>query len=249
MTANAFKPFSRAILGIVFAVSVAACGDVDNPEAGVLVIPYELGNLKDCESLGVEVIRGQIDDEFHVEEVDCEAGQIRFNQLMPGSYEIELFGLDEDAYAIMDSLAGGPRTLSVVGEGTTVVADPPIKLTAAPAHLKMRWDFGFGTCDSAFIDHFTVSAWRVDGSELLLEEELDCGMPGDGLDQYRSVPDGDRQLSGDEFGEVAIQAYDGNDVAVGSPLLYSFEAPGAGRFVHLSMTCDQGGCAGSGTPD
>ena len=148
----------------------------------------------------------------------------------------------------MDSLAS-EVVLDVVGEGTTIVADPAVKLSAAPAQLLLRWDLGFGTCESAAIDAFLVTAWRQDGSELLLDLELPCSMSGEGVEQYRPVPDPSRQLSGDELGEVTIQAFDPSGVAVGDPAVFLFDTPGPGRPVKLSLECDLGGCEGTGQPD
>lgn len=229
-------------------VAAFGCSD-QGPEPGVLVVPFELGNQKDCDSLGVVAVRAELDGGDFVEEVDCEAGQVRFNFLMPGTYDLALFGLDADDVPILDSLATENLRVSVVGEGSTVVAEPTVKLTAAPARLLLRWELGFGSCESANIDHFELSAWREDGSELLLETELPCEMSGEGRDQYRLVPDLDRELSGDEVGEVAIQPIDGDGLAMGGELLFTFAAPGAGQQVKLSMSCDAGGCDGTGEPD
>jgi hypothetical protein len=227
----------------------SACGGEDSPEDGVLVVPYELGNQRDCESLGVKLVRAELDDPMFVEEALCEQGEIRFQQVPPGAYEVRLFGVDKYGYAIMDSLQTGPKRVSVVGDGTTVVADPSVMLTAAPAHLLMRWDFGFSTCDSAGIDEFQITAWRGDGSALLLDTKVACDLEGEGAEQYRSIPDLERELAGDELGEVAIQAFDKNGSEVGEPATFTFDAPGAGRFVKMSLECTPAGCSGTGTPD
>jgi hypothetical protein len=225
------------------------CGSPPDPKAGVLVVPFELGNHKSCEELGITDVRAELDDGFLQEEVRCDAGEIRFDDLEPGAYQVKLFGLDADGFAAMDSVESGERVVRVPGDGNTVVADPAVVLSAAPAHLQLRWDFGFGSCGSASVKHFGIDAWRVDGSELLLQQKLDCGMAGEGDDQYRLVPDPERQLGGDQLGEVSVQAYDENDFAIGEPVLFTFEAPGAGREVNLSLACDESGCTGSGEPD
>ncbi|MDH5672793.1 MAG: hypothetical protein OEZ06_11625 [Myxococcales bacterium] len=227
----------------------AGCNMGEGDDSGVLVAPFELGNRKDCQSLGIAAVRAELDGGRVVEEVECEVGQVRFEPLAPGSYEIVLYGLDAEGIPVMDSLAAGPTEVDVVGAGTTVVVDPAFKLTAAPAHLQLRWDLGFGSCDSTAIDHFGITAWSFDGSELLLETEVLCSMTGDGPDQYRLVPDLERELSGDEVGEVDIQAYDASGVTVGDSVSFAFDAPGAGRSVKLSLSCDEGGCEGSGEPD
>jgi hypothetical protein len=228
---------------------LASCGGSDERDTGLLVVPYELGNHRDCESLGVESVRAELDDGRYVVDGDCDADQIRFNLLEPGNYDVVVYGLDADGVPILDSLVGGPRSIDVVGDGTTVVVDPALKLTAAPAHLQLRWALGFGTCESTAIDSFGITAWRGDGSDLLMETELPCDMTGEGAAQYRLVPDDERQLRGDELGEVDVQPYDKDGIAVGDPITFTFESPGAGRKVKLSLTCDAGGCEGSGAPD
>ena len=226
-----------------------ACSGEDDPEAGVLVVPYQLGNQRDCGSLGVKIVRAELDDPTYVEEASCDTGEIRFQQVEAGAYHVRLFGVDGSGVAIMDSLKSGEIPVSVIGDGTTVVADPAVMLTAAPAHLMMRWAFGFGTCESTAIDRFAVTAWRSDGSALLLETAVDCDVPGDGADQYRAVPDLERELSGDEVGEVAVQALDENAGKIGDAITFDFAEPGAGRYVKLSLECDDAGCSGSGAPD
>lgn len=237
------------ILVCAAVASISGCESEDPAGSGVLVIPYELGNMRDCESLGIVKVRAELDDEYLVEEVACDAGEVRFDRVPADNYSVKLFGIDADGYRTMDSVEAGSVTLQVIGEGTTVVADPAIQLTAAPAQLMMRWDFGFSTCDSAAIDTFEVMAWRQDGSQLLMETDVDCAMRGDGVDQYRLIPDGDRELAGDVFGEVSIQAVDKNGTLVGDSVGFFFETPGAGRLIRLSLDCTGSGCSGTGEPD
>jgi hypothetical protein len=228
---------------------MVGCAAEDGMEPGVMVVPFELGNGRSCDMLRVRTVRAELDSGDFVEEVDCEVGTLRFNLLVPGSYEVVLYGLDGEDVPIMDSLEAGPHVVTVIGDGTTVVADPAIQLTSAPARLLLRWDFGFGSCGSAGVDSFGITAWRQDGSERLLDTDIPCELEGEGRDQYRAVPDLERELSGDELGEVEIQPYDDNGVPIGEPIVYAFDAPGAGQRVKLSMSCDDGGCDGSGVPD
>jgi hypothetical protein len=251
MLALLFRPRSRALLALALAAAFgSACGEDKDPEAGVLVVPYELGNRRTCDDVDVKIVRAELDDPMFVEETLCgNAGEIRFPEVPPGSYHVRLFGVDSSGFAVMDSLQSGEVPVSVVGRGTTVVADPAIKLTAAPAHLLLRWGFGFGTCESSGIARFAITAWRSDGSALLLDTHVDCEMPGEGAEQYRGVPDLERELAGNEVGEVNVQPLDKNDTPIGEASLFNFDAPGAGRYVKLSLSCDAGGCSGSGVPD
>ena len=54
---------------------------------------------------------------------------------------------------------------------------------------------------------------------------------------------------GYQLGEVEVQAYDVHGLPIGQAAVFGFEAPGAGREVELSLSCDAGGCEGSGIPD
>lgn len=237
------------VSSFLIASALAACGEDPGPEAGVLVVPFTLGNNKTCEDLGVFLVRGELDEGVHAQEADCDAGKVRFDLLMPGTYEIVAYGLDSEGVEVVDSLEDGVVIATVVGEDATVVADPPLQLTAAPAHLMVRWDFAFASCDGTGIDRFALSAWRSDGSRLLLETQLPCAMAGDGPGEYRAVPDLERRLSGDEIGEVSVQPVDVHGIAIGDPVEFLFTSPGAGRYVQLSLSCDDGGCTGSGEPD
>lgn len=232
-----------------FMVGLGACAGEDSPESGVLVVPFELGNGRSCEELGVVAIRAELDGGDFIEEADCEAGQVRFDHLMPGRYAVVLYGLDDDDIEVMDTLVAGPQPIQVVGNSTTVVYDPPLALTSAPAKLELRWTFGFGSCEGASIEGFKIAAWRADGSALLMESDLPCGLSGDGRGQYRSVPDLDRELSGDEVGEVEVQPHDSEGFPIGDSTTFTFEAPGRGQIIQLSLQCNEAGCDGSGMVD
>jgi hypothetical protein len=237
------------MLVVLMSWLLAGCASEEAERTGVLVVPFELGNQRSCEELGIVAVRAELDDGDFVEESDCAAGQVRFAHLMPARYEVVLYGLDDDDVAVMDSLANGPQGIHVVGNDTTVVFDPALGLTSAPAKLALRWSFGFGTCEGAGIEGFSIAAWRADGSALLMESDLPCEMPGEGRDQYRAVPDLDRELSGEELGEVEIQAHDAKGFPIGQPATFAFSAPGAGGEVELSLECSTSGCTGNGAPD
>jgi hypothetical protein len=239
------KPwFAIALLGAL----AAGCAS-SKQDTGVLVVPYQLGNHRDCKALGVVSVRAELDDGAQVKEVECDAGETRFNLLKPGSYDAVVYGLDENGVRVMDSLAKGPVQTEVVGGGTTVVVDPAIELTAAPAKLQLRWDLSFGSCQSTSISSFAIRAWRSDGSQLLMETDVACSMQGQGREQYRLVPDKERGLSGDELGEVDLQAEDVHGIAMGKPVTFTFGRPGPGGEVKLSLACTDSGCKGSGQPD
>ncbi|MFI5306934.1 MAG: hypothetical protein ACHQ53_06270 [Polyangiales bacterium] len=230
-------------------LACAGCGQSKKNDTGSLVVPFELGNHKDCASLGVVAVRAELDEGSTSQDVDCDAGEVRFHLLKPGHYDLIVYGVDKSGVAVMDSQASGPVPVDVVGGGATVVVDPAVKLTAAPAKIMLRWDLGFGSCDSAALSTFALSAWRADGSDLLMETKVACGMNGQGREQYRLVPDKERALSGDELGEVEVQALDSHDITMGKPVTFMFDPPGPGGEVKLSLSCSDGGCKGTGTPD
>jgi hypothetical protein len=229
-------------------LAASACGGTAE-STGTLVVPFELGNRRSCMALAVKTVRAELDDGMYMEEAPCTNGQIRFKELPPGSYRVRMFGVDASGVAVMDSLQTGDVVVHVAGNDTTVVTQPAVTLTAAPAHLLLRWDFGFGTCKGVGVDRFALKVWRGDGDELLLDASLPCNSEGDGPEQYRTVPDSTRQLGGGEVGEVSVQPLDKTGIKVGEPVMFLFDAPGPGRSIKLSLTCSDGACTGSGKPD
>ena len=226
----------------------AGCASGDT-SSGTLVVPFELGNHRSCDALGVKTVRAELDDGMFSEEAPCTNGQIRFRDLPAGSYHVRLYGVDDSGVSIMDNLQTGEVVVSVVGNDTTVVTQPAVTLTAAPAQVLLRWNFGFGTCNGIGVDRFAVKVWRSDGDELLLDASVPCESEGDGPDQYRKVVDRMRQLGGGETGEITVQPLDRTGVKVGEPVLFHFDPPGAGRSIKLSLNCLEGSCSGSGQPD
>ncbi|HKU38153.1 MAG TPA: hypothetical protein VJR89_08400 [Polyangiales bacterium] len=234
---------SQMMLLAGFSLALAACFE-DDDSTGTLVVPFELGNGRDCDDFDVEHVRGELDDGKYVDEVRCEIGVVKFEDVPKGKYDVRLFGLDNDDVAVMDSLEEDDLEMEVLGDGTTVIAGDAVKLTSAPANLYIRWTFGFGTCKSAGVDQFEVEVWRGDGSDLLMDSELDCDEVSDDDENYHLVPDPKREFAGDEVGEVTITPVDKHDDEIGDPVEFEFDAPGAGRDVKLSLLCNEEGCVG-----
>ena len=159
---------------------------------------------------------------------------------------MHLYGLDSEDIAIMDIQKSKEINIE---EDTAIIIDPPAILTHSPAYLKLRWELGFGTCESLGIERFHISAWNQSGASLLMETTIPCLEDNTDDDQYRSVPDEMRELDGEDFGEVQIQALDENDIYIGDPIQFFFDNPKPGREVKLSIHCDTVGCEGSGEPD
>jgi hypothetical protein len=230
------------------ASALAGCAVGSGADSGALVIPYDFGKGRDCTSLGVDSVRAELNNGEMVE-ASCKRGRVRFTALEAGPYTVVMYGLDREGVAVADSLDSGPVPVDVVGGHANVVVDPPIQLVPAPAKLKLRWTFGFGSCESDAIAGFTVTAWSVDGMSDLLVANMDCSTPGDRPERYRSLPDPARRLVGDQLGSVEIQPYDESDLAVGDHITFAFDPPGAGGEIKLSIACDESGCGGSGVPD
>jgi hypothetical protein len=221
----------------------------DKSSTGTLVVPFELGNHRTCDALSIKTVRAELDDGMYVQEAPCTNGAVRFKDVPAGSYNVRMFGVDDKGVEVLDSLTDHELVVNVVGQDTTVVVKPAVTLTAAPAHLLMRWNFGFGTCKGVGVDRFAVTVWRSGGDNLLLDATIACSTEGDGEDQYREVKDDSRQLPGDTAGEVSVQPLDKTGVTVGDAVIFDFSAPGAGHDIKLSLTCEDGACKGSGKPD
>jgi hypothetical protein len=240
---------AKRTLLLMAALLVSCSSDDDAASTGTLVVPFELGNDKTCDALGVKTIRAVLDDMAYVQESACDNMQVRFKDIPAGTYKVKMFGVDDKGVDIMDSVVSGDVTVNVLGDDNTVVTKPAVTLTAAPARLSVRWNFGFGTCKGIGIDHFLVKVWRENGDDLLLSANLDCNIEGEGADQYREVADDNRRLAGDEVGEVTVQALDHTNTPFGDAVSFNFKAPGPGQSIKISVKCDESACNGSGKPD
>jgi hypothetical protein len=240
-----FTTQSRLVAVLACAVlGLAACSNTKDNH-GTLIVPFKLGNDRSCSDFNVKTVFGVLgdtDDPASEDEVKCETKELRFENVPAGTYKLRLYGYtaDDSDVPVMDSLQDNALTMNVIGDGTTVVADRKVMLTSAPAHLLVRWSFGYGTCKSAGIGSFAVSVWRNDGSDLLLEDELDCGAVGKADDgYYRKIPDERRMLAGNDSGEVAVQPLGPSGDEIGEALSYDFKAPGPGKDIKLSLKCDE----------
>jgi hypothetical protein len=226
-------------------LGLAGCpGDDDSH--GTLVVPFKLGNDRmSCGDFGVKVVVGELGDGKYTDEVKCEAKELRFDNVPAGEYKIRVFGYesydyDDHSDAIMDSLQTDDLEMSVIGDGTTVIAGRKVMLTSSPAHLLVRWSFGYGTCKSVGVSKFVVSAWRNGGSELILEDTLECENVGDSDDSYyRQLRDPDRRMTGDDDGEITIQPLDRDGSEIGEGLNADFKGPGPGKDIQISVKCDE----------
>jgi hypothetical protein len=218
-------------------------------ESGSLQLSFQLGSGKSCDEFGIDRVLAVLnnDDEEYEEREDCDKGEIRFNDVAPGSYTVKLFGYDSDNKPVKDSEP--QKTTIKSGETTTI--ETPIRLLDAPAKLLVGWDFDFSDCKKEGIGGFYITAYSSDGSDVLFEEkEIPCDFElYEEDDKYHLIPDDERDLKGDDFGEVEIQPYDVNSAPLGDPIAFTFDSPGPGGVIRLSLYCDDTGCTGSGEPD
>ena len=230
------------LLGLALAPLVGCSTDI---KPATIIVPFTLGNQKSCQDLDIVSVRAELDaGEIYEETVDCDKGEIRFDGVLEGKYELTLFGQDKDGIDVMDSLAEDPIELKL-SEGQWLEVDSVV-LGDAPAKLLVGWSFERGGCQD--IAEFSVSAWKTGGSEMLLTAILQCDAEGD-KDGYVRVPDPKRLLSGDQFGEVGVVALGANGAEVGDVVTFAFDPPGRGRSVRVSVTDCRDGCKGTGKPD
>lgn len=217
-------------------------------QTGDLIVPFVLGNAVSCGKSDVRVVVAFLDDDRSAE-AECDAGAVVFSDVPAGAYDVKLFGYAEDNTSIvMDSLATKQLFAQVAGGATTTLPEDVV-LTAAPVRLELRWGFGFRSCESNGVDRFVVSAWIAGGTDPLLTAELGCTQDTTDHDNYRTVPDPERDLKGGIVGQVSIQALRVDGAAVGKPAIFEFDPPGSGSSIRLTVECGQTGCAGTGMPD
>jgi hypothetical protein len=229
----------------------AGCGGSDSKPttSGTLVVPFKIGNDRTCQDAGVSYVVAELGDEKYVQDAPCENGQVRFLNVPAGSYQIKISAFDDQDVEVMDSHDSLDVMVDVEGENRTSEHKPAVTLTSAPAHLLVRWTFGFTTCRGASIDRFEIKAWRGSGDDLLVSKTMPCLLEGMGKDQYRDIDDPDRRFTGEQAGEVTVQPLDKQGVDVGPAAVFKYKAPGAGHDVRVSVECDQGACKGNGKPD
>lgn len=252
-----FTTRSRMLLAACAAMMCGNTSSCDEGDTGSIQVNFKLGNDRSCTEFGVKRVRAVLDHDVDPvydpdlsklnpehdlpdQTVSCEAKEVTLTNVHRGHWRLRLFGTGkDDDTALMDNLQDSNYQIEIIGD-KTVLTDRTVMLTAAPAHLAVRWSFGFGTCESAGIGSFAVTVWRNDGSDLLLDDELDCDEVGDAKDgYYRTIPDHKRLLLGGDKGEVSIQPLSPDGDEIGEPISYKYSAPGAGQSIRLSLKCDK----------
>ncbi len=235
----------------LISLSLAACGG-DEPIGG-LKVPFVLGASQECTSIGVEQVRvtatmiedGEQGASFE-ETGACSAGEVTLTDIPIGTYSLVLEGLDAAGLTILDNLAPGGKVQAEVLEGQTNTSES-VTLRPAPALLRMRWSLavdGFqAMCADVNIARFTVEVYKGDGLNLLTSHTFSCDDPADAEGQYRTMPDVDRQLAGDEAQLIHVIPKDANGSALGEASQVCLaEPPGYGQLIELTVDCDNDVC-------
>ena len=240
---------TSAVMVALSSALIGSCNFEDGETAtGTLVVPFQLGAGKTCEEVGIERVRVTLDEDAYKKDVPCSKEEVRFDDVEIGLYTVKAYGLDEDGVAIMDSAE--IEDVKVLRDSLVELEDPVV-LSDAPASIKLRWDLGFGNCKIWNIDQFKLKLWSNDGKKLLLETKLACTLNAVDDDAYRTVEDPDRLIDGEAVGTLQVAPVDshGNAIGTNDPAKFTFNSPGAGGVVKISVSCNSDGCQGSGTAD
>jgi hypothetical protein len=239
MASKSLPTLSAAIVpllaGLLF---TPGCSDDAGP--GHIVIPYKIGAGLSCDDLGVTKVRATLTEDIS-DDAPCENGEVRIDDVPPGSYDLLLQGLDGNGVAIVDNGAHDDR-VEIIGDGSTVTADE-INMSLAPAKLWIRWDFDYVTCDTVDFTDIEIEAYANGGGLLLHDSSFDCDAdPEEGMSGYHLFEDDSRNLVGDALDTVIVAPVDASGAPVGPEMSFSFEPVGHGYPVEISLRCDENGC-------
>jgi hypothetical protein len=228
------------------ATLLGGCAETD---PGSALIKYRIGNDKTCAEAGVDQIKVTLDEEDGIDETfPCGEGEFLYEGIPVGKYTVIVEGIDDLGVTIVDNIDAEETKLNISGDGSEKETNI-IALTDSPAKLRVRWDFGFASCESVGVESFLIEAYDSTGSNQLLSETIDCTTPGEGSEGYRAVPDPDRELLGGVFGEVGVRPQDASGGLVGQAVIFGFTSPMPGYTISTTLVCDEAGCTGSGSPD
>ncbi|MCP4599870.1 MAG: hypothetical protein GY847_04895 [Proteobacteria bacterium] len=215
------------------------------PFEGSVVVPFSIAyNGTTCEAAGVETVQAVLDDGAYKAEVDCTDYEILFEGVEAGDHSLALYGLNADGVPIADSLGDGMQEISVVEFEVTVFA-APVTLTEAPVKVLMRWNLGYGTCDSVGFGNFEVKVIAPSGKRIFRTRKLACNAQITELGDYRVVPDPKRKLVNPDIDLIMLQPVDKKGRPLGEEFeveFTDFVVPGPGESIQLSFRCSAWGC-------
>lgn len=228
------KILSCALLSLV--ALTTACGG--EGEMFTVTLPYQLGAGLNCQTAKITKIRavfGALRE--HNFEGTCDGtGQLIANAVPKGTWPLTIEGIDPAGAVTMSSSVGSaPPNVEIIGDGATT---PKLTLANLPAQVQLRWDLGFGSCESLNLKGFKVDAWDRSKGRMLMSGMIDCGAkPNEQM--YRSLPDPNKQLSGTELMALTIQPTLKDGKSFGNSLTVDLKGPpGPGYFVRLGIKCD-----------
>ncbi|MEE9382467.1 MAG: hypothetical protein V3V08_03535 [Nannocystaceae bacterium] len=246
-----FRASTAVVAATALLVGASATGCESDPGPGSVLVPVELGNSKTCAEVNISTLEATLGDSTVTVPCVDTSLEVRFDDVAKGTYDLSVVGRNDEGVGTIDSGGTPDLWVEVLGEGATVGPNlSPVRLTDAPAHLFVRRDLGFLTCESANMTSFRVIAFEEGGSTILLKDTFDCASPTTDAEGYYAVPDPSRVVKGKLLGEMAIQPLDAADMAVGAAVIFEFAPPGPGRDVKFTLSaCSQTGCTGTGEPD
>lgn len=230
-----------------------ACGGEDPP--GSLIVPFVIGADVACSALGVTEVTVQLvksassgtaDSLVAEEKVLCDDHEAEFTGVAPGSYNVQITGVDGEGVVIVDNLGIEPPAKAEITSGAQNTADEVV-LLPTPARILVRWQLngGFGMCSDVPVAEFDVRTFEKGGLSPLLGHVFACDPEEDPVEGYNLVLDPDRNIAGDDLDLITINALDdkGGDL-VTAPLRFAIDPPGLGRTVKLTaiVNCDMGAC-------
>jgi hypothetical protein len=246
--------FWASTVVLSLAVQSAGC-EGEAPPTGTLEVPFQFGiGTAKCGDVGVVKVTGTLDDGLYEADVTCaadeETGTILFSDVEEGNYPMQLMGLDDEGIPVVDTPVL-PVEVKFEGDKNSMEYESTVSLSTAPARLEIRWNLGFGSCQSTGIESLRIEVYRSERGtdEPLFVADLACSLAPDSDEDYRRVPDPDRDADGELLQMIRVQPLDENDVEIGDAVIFALDPPGAGRTVQLSLDCTAAGCEGTGEPD
>lgn len=229
-------------------LAVAACNN-DTP-TGNLEVAFEIGSGVPCdnvEDITIKLIKpgakpdvttGEIEPTAELT-VDCSAGKGLLTSVEAGKYNVVIEGTDAENTIVVDNVLTAATDVAEVLENADTNAGT-IKLSPTPAQLQIRWKLdGFvNQCTQVPVKTFEVIAYKNAGKSPILMGAFDCDAPADLEMSYRSLPDPDRDLDGEELDSIEIIPHDATGNNVGDRVVYNITPPGAGKPVKLTFSTE-----------
>lgn len=211
----------------------------DNPVADVRIALFRPGTVGSADPIAEETVA-------------CADGEALFTTINAGTYEIVAEGMDAKKLVVFDNEGEGDKAEVLEGQDNE---SNTVTLSLTPVKVYLRWSFGFGSsqCATLPLKLFDVEARRDDGNAKLGSGSFTCDASTDDPNNYHLLADMGRVLNGNDIDTIVITPTNATGKDVGDAASFSFDPPGPGNSVFLSIeakcsgeTCD---LSGSGTPD